>query len=87
MATFLTVFPRAVFRTQLKSMVELFCKNSKRLLGANFFLEKNSTINVRLCCLQKRKKKQFLYYLIYLYMILFDVISCPAFVDIKQTLH
>ena len=38
------------------------------------------------CCLQG-KKKQFLYYFIYFYIILYDFINCPAFVDIKQTLH
>ena len=28
-----------------------------------------------------------LYYFTYFYIILYDFINCPAFVDIKQTLH
>ena len=32
----------------------------------------------------KKKKK---YYFPYFYIILYNFINCPAFVDIKQTLH
>ena len=38
-------------------------------------------------CLPTKKKKQFLYYfIIYFYIILYDFINCPAFVDIKHNL-
>ena len=35
----------------------------------------------------KEKRNKFLYYLTYFSIILFDFVNCPAFVDIKQTLH
>ena len=38
-------------------------------------------------CKKKKKKKINLYYFTYFYIILYDFINCPAFVDIKQTLH
>ena len=34
-----------------------------------------------------KKKDINLYYFTYFYMILYDFINCPAFIDIKQTLH
>ena len=34
-----------------------------------------------------KKKEINLYYFTYFYMVLFDFINYPAFVDIKQTLH
>ena len=66
MATFLTVLPRAVFRTQLK------------VYHAAFF-QKN--------CLYYHKMQIILYCFTYFNIILYDFISCPAFVDINQTLH
>ena len=65
-----------------KSMAELFCKNSDFYVLT--FFGKKTIINTRLCCLQ-RKKKQFLYYFIYFYVISYCFINCPIFADIKQT--
>ena len=53
-------------------------------IANQLFFEKKPAINVKLCCLQ-RKKKQFLYYFINFYIIFYDFINCPAYVDIKQT--
>ena len=50
-----------------------------------FFLQKSPTISIRLCCLLRKKKQINLYYFTYFYMIIYDFINCPAFVDIKQT--
>ena len=86
---FLTVLPRTQYlEFNRKSMVDLFCKNCKLLLGANFFWKKPNFFwkKARHKCqtvLPVRKKKQFLYYFTYLYIILNDFINCPAFVDIK----
>ena len=33
------------------------------------------------------KEKKFLYYFTHFSIILYDFVNCPAFVDIKQTLH
>ena len=38
----------------------------------------------RVAC--KEKKKQFLYYFIYFYIIFCDFLNCPAFVGIKGAL-
>ena len=35
----------------------------------------------------KEKRNKFLYHFIYFSIILYDFVNCPAFVDIKQTLH
>ena len=35
----------------------------------------------------KEKRNKFLYYFTYFSIILYDFVNCPAFVDIKQTLH
>ena len=69
-----------------KSMVELFCKNSSRLLAANFFLQKSPTINASLYCLLRKKKKKLTYIILHVFT-LFSFINCSAFVDVKQTLH
>ena len=39
------------------------------------------------CVACKEKRKINLYYFTYFYIILYDFINYPAFVDIKQTLH
>ena len=39
------------------------------------------------CVACKEKRSKFLYYFTYFYIILYDFVNCPAFVDIKQTLH
>ena len=65
-------------------MMELFCKNSERLLAVNFFC-KSPNKNARRYCLQIKKKQ-----ILILFYILFhnlDFVNCPAFVDIKQTLR
>ena len=33
------------------------------------------------------KEKKFLYYFSHFFIILYDFVNCPAFADIKQTLH
>ena len=38
-------------------------------------------------CVACKEKRNKLYYFTYFYIILYDFINCPAFVDIKQTLH
>ena len=38
-------------------------------------------------CLAFKEKRNKLYYCTYLYIMLNDIINCPAFLDIKQTLH
>ena len=38
-------------------------------------------------CVACKEKRNKLYYFTYFYIILNDFINCPAFVDIKQTLH
>ena len=38
-------------------------------------------------CLAFKEKRNKLYYCTYLYIMLNDFINCPAFLDIKQTLH
>ena len=58
------------------------------LNAVNIFLQKSTTINVQLCSKNayvacKEKKK----YLIRFYIILYNFINCPVFIDIKQTLH
>ena len=34
----------------------------------------------------KEKRNKFLYYFSYFYIILYDFVNCPAFVDFRQTL-
>ena len=63
-------------------MVELFCKNSEQLLRSNFFWK----IADHKCKTVLPVKKNNSYF-IYFYKILYDFINCPAFVDVKQTLH
>ena len=38
-------------------------------------------------CVVCKEKRNILYYFTYSYIILYDFINFPAFVDIKQTLH
>ena len=38
-------------------------------------------------CVACKEKRNKLYYFTYFYVMLNDLINCPAFVDIKQTLH
>ena len=69
MAIFLTVLPRALFRTQLKVYDRaFFCKNSYQIVTVNFFPQKSPAINAQLCsknasvvCKVKRNK---LFYII-----------------------
>ena len=73
-------------------MMELFYKNSERFLAVNFFLQKNLTINVWLCSKNgsvayKKKKQIILCDFALFYIILYNFISCPVLIDIKQTLH
>ena len=35
----------------------------------------------------KEKRDKFLFYFTYFSITLYDFVNCPAFVDIKQTLH
>ena len=39
------------------------------------------------CVACKERRNIILYYFTYFYIILYDFINCPTFVDIKQTLH
>ena len=39
------------------------------------------------CVACKEKRNIILYYFTYFYIILYDFVNCPAFVDIKQILH
>ena len=38
-------------------------------------------------CVACKEKRNKLYHFTYFYIILYDFINCPAFADIKQTLH
>ena len=35
----------------------------------------------------KEKRDKFLFHFTYFFITLYDFVNCPAFVDIKQTLH
>ena len=82
MASFLTVLPRAIFRTNQKSMVELFCKNSQQLLAAYFSAKKPHHKCYTMLPVKKKRNKS-LYYFTYFYIFVFDFVNCPAFVDIN----
>ena len=74
---FVTVLPRAIFRTQPK------------VYAGAFLQKKNPTINVRLCSknsLLPVKVKE-TNYRIWFYIICYNFINFPVFIDIKQTLH
>ena len=67
MAIFLTVLPRAEFRTQPKVYGGVFLQKYLTRLAVNFFCKKSPTINVPLCsknasvaCKEKRNKLSYM---------------------------
>ena len=65
-----------------KSMVELFCKNSDQLLVFNFFRKKAPP--QMLNCVPKRpllpvRKKEAIFYIIQLHIILYNFVNNPAY--------
>ena len=90
MGTFLSVLARVVFKTQSKVYGGAFLQKQLMTSGCSLILQKKEYMFdyfAKIDLLPRKKKQIILHYFTYFYIILYDFINSPAFLDTKQTLH